>query len=373
LKILFPIGSFYPDQSGGPANTVFWLAKAFTQKKVGITVVTSDRGIQLDFPFDKWLKTDFGRVIYLKTRQIMLPRRVIWQSILSARGQDLVYLNSIFYTLSFVLAPIFVLFGKKIVWAPRGELSQSALEFSSLKKKWVLKIVKSLHSKIYFHATSPLEAADIKSIFGSKTKLIELPCLIELPQKSVKNLEKTPYFLFIGRIHPIKAIDKFLFGLAMSKRFLLAPHTFIIVGNVDNEYGQQLKNLVTKLGLEKKVIFSNRVEGDVKNQVFSDAFCTVLPSFSENFGAVVAESLAQSTPVIAAKGTPWAELETFGAGKWVENEPEKLAFAIDEMLELTPIEYEKMRENAYKLVSECYDIEKNMDDYIQKFQQILQN
>ncbi len=44
----------------------------------------------------------------------------------------------------------------------------------------------------------------------------------------------------------------------------------------------------------------------------------VLPSFSENFGVVVAEALSYGIPVIATRGTPWADLESFGCGWWVE-------------------------------------------------------
>lgn len=46
---------------------------------------------------------------------------------------------------------------------------------------------------------------------------------------------------------------------------------------------------------------------------------------------VVAEALAHAVPVLASRGTPWAEVEKYGCGLWVENTPESLAVALGEI------------------------------------------
>jgi len=46
---------------------------------------------------------------------------------------------------------------------------------------------------------------------------------------------------------------------------------------------------------------------------------------------VVAEALAYAVPVIASRGTPWAEIELAGCGLWVANDPASLASAIERM------------------------------------------
>lgn len=48
---------------------------------------------------------------------------------------------------------------------------------------------------------------------------------------------------------------------------------------------------------------------------------------------VVAEALAHGVPVIASRGSPWAELERRGCGLWVDNSPESLRAAIVRMTE----------------------------------------
>jgi glycosyltransferase involved in cell wall biosynthesis len=55
----------------------------------------------------------------------------------------------------------------------------------------------------------------------------------------------------------------------------------------------------------------------------------VVPSFSENFGMVVAEALATGVPVIASTGAPWSEIERHGCGFSVENDPQSLVEAIN--------------------------------------------
>src|SRR5207249_1017724 len=57
----------------------------------------------------------------------------------------------------------------------------------------------------------------------------------------------------------------------------------------------------------------------------------VVPSHTENFGNVVAEGLAHAVPVIVSTGTPWRRLEEVGCGLWVNNDPESLAKAIEQM------------------------------------------
>jgi len=58
----------------------------------------------------------------------------------------------------------------------------------------------------------------------------------------------------------------------------------------------------------------------------------VLPSYSENFGIVVAEAMAWGRPVIASTGTPWKEIADVGAGWWVKPEEDALAQALHEAL-----------------------------------------
>ena len=54
----------------------------------------------------------------------------------------------------------------------------------------------------------------------------------------------------------------------------------------------------------------------------------MLPTLDENFGMVVAEALANGTPVISTKGAPWEGLELHSCGWWIDHGIEPLADAL---------------------------------------------
>ncbi|MCC6724506.1 MAG: hypothetical protein IT258_08345, partial [Saprospiraceae bacterium] len=164
--ILVSVGSFYPDQAGGPANTVYWLTKGLVSKGIEVVVVTSDRGLKNLYPVDQWQDTEFGKVLYVATQNILLPWRVVLKTIAQLRNFETVYVTSVFYTLSFIIAPIAVLLGKRVFWSPRGELMKSALGFAALKKKFVLGLVNLVKSKVIFHSTSEEETQQMKDLLG---------------------------------------------------------------------------------------------------------------------------------------------------------------------------------------------------------------
>jgi glycosyltransferase involved in cell wall biosynthesis len=60
-----------------------------------------------------------------------------------------------------------------------------------------------------------------------------------------------------------------------------------------------------------------------------------LPTFSENFGLVVAEALTYGVPGISTRGAPWADLQTHACGWWIETGVEPLVSALREAVALS--------------------------------------
>ena len=61
---------------------------------------------------------------------------------------------------------------------------------------------------------------------------------------------------------------------------------------------------------------ASHVEGFAKEELYRRADFFVLPTFSENFGSVVAEALGYGVPVITTKGAPWEDLLNHKCGWW---------------------------------------------------------
>jgi glycosyltransferase involved in cell wall biosynthesis len=365
MKIFFPIGSFYPSQVGGPCNTVYWHTCALNDKGIKVKIVTTDNGIKEGVIIkDSEINNESGNVIYLRNKKIpIVAFRKISEGI---KWADIIHLNSIFNIFSiysFIFTKLF--YPKKhIILSVRGELNTHALSFSSWKKKIVLPLYERFHKNIVFHGTSDQEIADIRDKFPA-SKIIHFPNYLQPMSRVVATTKKQ--LLFMGRIHPIKAIHKLIEAVSLSEVFLNKHFKLIISGDVNErqiQYKADLKDLVSKLKLTNIIEFKGHVTGAEKEILYAESFALVLPSETENFGNVVVESLNQGTPVIASLGTPWKSLEKYKCGIHVSNDPPSLAKSIDLLLSLPKEEYLDWRNNANKLVDQKYNIKTQINNWI---------
>ena len=99
------------------------------------------------------------------------------------------------------------------------------------------------------------------------------------------------------------------------------------------------------------------VAGDRKLSLLSAAWLLVLPSYSENYGIVVAEALASGTPVLTTTEVPWAELEPAGCGWVIPLQVDALAQALQRALHLPPEDHELMRVRARILVNTSHSLQ----------------
>ena len=109
-------------------------------------------------------------------------------------------------------------------------------------------------------------------------------------------------------------------------------------------------------------IFTGALNDDEKWAAYGRADVFVLPTYSENFGIVVAEALWAGVPVITTHGTPWKDLEDRKCGKWIDLPEEgsnpsawpALVMALEEMMSLSDDERRQMGERGRRLVEEKY-------------------
>jgi len=134
--------------------------------------------------------------------------------------------------------------------------------------------------------------------------------------------------LYLGRLDPIKGIENLLVACRKIYRDEGPAWFLTIAGSGEARYVASLKTLISELGIQQQVQMVGEVKRDSIGPLFERADLVVVPSYSENFGMVVAEALAHGVPVIASKGTPWSDLEKRECGLWVDNSPESLAEAI---------------------------------------------
>lgn len=366
MKILFPVEVFFPSQAGGPANSVYWLTKHLKKYEFDPVIVATDKGLRANEPRNKWVENAAGRVIHVRTHNLSVPIYQTLTSISQVPRSDFVHLSSVFFPSAFFTGIAARLFGKKIVLSTRGEVDPYALMYSRTRKRpFVWAIRKFLARKATFHSTCDEETEYIKDLFGEDARVFQIPNFIEIPDP-VERVAKH-YFLFVGRLHRKKGIENLLQALASNPDFLEGRYKMKFAGKGTPEYERSLRRLVSDLKLGDKVEFVGQVEGDAKQKLYADAFWTIMPSHTENFGLVVLESLAQGTPVIASTGSPWGVLEREHLGFWVDNSPESLSAAISSTLQMAAGQYEEYRQRARPFVERDYSIEKNINKWLELY------
>ncbi len=103
-------------------------------------------------------------------------------SVIRRSHADVLYLNS-FFDPRFAILPVLLarLLGRRgtrIIIAPRGEFSEGALKLKRLKKQLFIALARAsrLYHNLVWHASTELEAADIRRIFGP------VPCEVCIAQ-----------------------------------------------------------------------------------------------------------------------------------------------------------------------------------------------
>ena len=129
---------------------------------------------------------------------------------------------------------------------------------------------------------------------------------------------------------------------------------YTVSGDFEKEYEAKVRARVKELGLEDSFIFTGALDDDEKWKSYARADLFVLPTYSENFGIVVAEALWAGVPVITTKGTPWRELEENKCGWWIDTGIEPLTKALSEVTALDVATRREMGERGRKLVEEKY-------------------
>jgi glycosyltransferase involved in cell wall biosynthesis len=116
----------------------------------------------------------------------------------------------------------------------------------------------------------------------------------------LKKNNKTKQILFLGRIAPIKDIE------TLVKAFFICSKKdknikLNLVGPVEKEYGEKIKNLVNKLNLQDNVIFSGPIY-DLKKKIriIDDSNVFVLPSKREAMPQSLIEAMARKKITISS-------------------------------------------------------------------------
>lgn len=397
MKILFPVNSFYPAQVGGTCNSVYAIAKGLAAKRHDVLVVATNSGLTKEHNITLDAITEFEgfEVVYgspsilTNFSKLLSPFSVIPKNLaknIKSFNPDIIHLSSLFHPISLFSALIARKQGIPYIWSPHGELGRGAIDKKALKKKLFLSmpfVRKNILTTSRFHVTATEEGiwlegflkakfpglqSDVYDIIGN---MVDNEMFEKDLNEERSNKYPDKYILFLSRISRKKNIEALISAFAKIK--INTDARLVIAGwaGEDPAYTNELKKLVISTSISGRVVFTEKsIEGAEKRALYRNAEILVLPSYSENFGMVVVEAMAQGTPVIASKGTPWGELESKNCGYWVENSVESISKTLEKHFLLSKNETAVMSENAIEFARE-FSIDKLTDKYIDMYERVI--
>ncbi|MBO0937992.1 glycosyltransferase family 4 protein [Fibrella sp. HMF5335] len=129
----------------------------------------------------------------------------------------------------------------------------------------------------------------------------DLPTPPVEPPKGLEGL-KTPFFLFLGVLHPKKNVHALL---AIAQAF--PDYTLVLAGRNDHPYAQHLREQAAQLGADN-VLQTGPVDETTKAWLYANCEAFLFPSLSEGFGLPVVEAMSFGKPVFLSRLTSLPEI-----------------------------------------------------------------
>lgn len=188
--------------------------------------------------------------------------------------------------------------------------------------------------------------------------------------RAARSIGDAPLVLFLGRLHHKKGLDLLIPAFAQVRQAF--PHARLaIVGPANDDYGDRVRGWVRERALESAVVFVDFLSGPDLVQAYVDADVFVLPSYTENFGMTVVESMACALPVVISRHVNiHHEVAAEGAGLVTECAVDEVAQAILTLLH-DPDRSRQMGENGRRAARERYPWPKIVDQLTGEYRQVI--
>ena len=365
MKIRLVTGAYYPSlRHGGPVVTNHCLAKALKalghQVSVLTTDIDGDDRLQLESYDSEW---DGVPVRYCRCDRLPLPYLSLeMYSVLREQDQpDIVLLSSAWAMYGITVGSYCRKNNIPYIVYAHGSHDTYRMSKGSLKKK----IFWSLFDKKLYRCADALVALTE----NEKKHYLEhhmndyidvIPNGVSLEEKDSGNssmlagevselLAGRKYVLFLGRIEPVKGIDLLVEAMASVEE--MDEYLLVIAGPDEDGYLGVIKEIILRKQIEDKVIFTGRVAGEVKSELYRNASVFALTSRGEGLPMAVLEAMAYAKPVLITRQCNVPEVEEYEAGVIVEPEVDSI---VNGFVYLMSSDTVLMGESGKKLVDEKF-------------------
>ena len=337
-------------ESGGPARSTQGLVTALRENGVEAWLLSMTPG---EMP---WLSGfDESAFLCADSCGYFAWKRVVRNAIEKLQP-DLLHLHQI-WTLDLHAAAV-VARERKIPYivAPRGSLEPWALKHKWLKK-WIARILyqnRDLRLAAALHATASREAERFREL-GFKNPIITSPNGVNVPQVLPPREHGCKRrALFMSRMVANKGVLELVEAWGRVRPKGWECELVYTTANEDERLCERrVRERIHALGLDNDFVFTGALSDEEKWKAYRRADLFVLPTYTENFGIVIAEALYAGLPVITTRGTPWREIDGT-CGWWIDIGVEPLVQTLQRAVELSDDVRCKMGESGEKLIEASY-------------------
>jgi glycosyltransferase involved in cell wall biosynthesis len=322
---------------GGVSRVVPQLADALCEQGCHVSVVTVNDSARSSTPVLP------GRAKFLDAPALSVANHRLWSPKFTERIAKsftpcmprLLHDNGLWGYTNYMAARYAARERIPLIISPHGMLEPWALQEKRIRKRVAMAVFQKniLDSAAMLIVTAQSELESVRRA-GLRQPVAIVPVGVSMPTTPARHLTNSSArkILFLSRIHPKKG----LLALVEAWHRVGQPGWQIIIAGPDEDgHLAQVRDLIRRLGLSSQFEFHGEVAGEAKRELYELADAFALPTFSENFGVVVAEAMSYALPVLTTRGAPWSVLESINAGWWVEPGVDGLAEGLRKLLATT--------------------------------------
>lgn len=374
MKILIVMEGFFPGQKyGGPPVSVDNLCTLMDNHECYIVTCNHDMGEDKVYSNIETGWNDRGncKVLYLSDEEYGYKK---YEEVIKEIKPDVIYLQGLFQKCIIPCLFLTKKYNISAMLAPRGELCAGAFKKKYKKIPYIIFLkLFGLLKNIYFQSTSDEETEAIKQYLSAKDNrvysLSNVPSIPSNKELEVNKKSGQAKFIFLSRIVPKKNLLAVLNYMSNIKGNV----EFDVYGALEDEsYWEECKKQIARLPKNVKVEYKGLVNHDQVHDTFRKYDAFIFPTFSENFGHVIAEALMVGCPVIISDQTPWTDVADVKGGWSIPLEKsEQYIQAIQEIVNADEDEEILFRKNILNYIGEKMNLKALQENYVECFSKMI--
>jgi glycosyltransferase involved in cell wall biosynthesis len=266
------------------------------------------------------------------------------------RRFDVVLLHDFYSAVSVMSARAAERAGVPYVLQPLGTAGAGAERGRSAVKRAFVRLwgARTLDAAAAILHITEHERADLLGVGAPADRLVRMPLPLDLPEPSDAPRAEVPTVASVGRLHPIKRIDRLIEAVALARETV--PDLRLEVAGPGERHQRELEAVAARCGVAGAVRFHGFVSAGDKQALLRRAHAFALLSQAEGLPMAALEAMASGTPVVLSEGCHFPEVHERG-GLVTDGSPAATAAALAALL-TDPARHAALTEGARTAAAE---------------------